>query len=191
MMSERAKWDERYAASGLISRAEPSKFLLSNAPWLPTSGLALDIASGEGRNSIFLAERGLETIALDISARALTKLARIARERRLSIMAAAFDLQAFDIPADSFDVVVNFNYLQRDLSSGIIKGLRAGGLLVFETRTVDALKFTPDLNPDYLLNRGELLEMFRGLQTLKYRETILQTDNSPRGVASLVARKLA
>jgi tellurite methyltransferase len=188
-MSERAKWDERYGASDLICRAAPSAFLYSNAECLPTSGLALDLAAGEGSNSIFLAERGLEAIALDISTRGLAKLVRVAREKRLAIMAAAFDLRAFDIPPDSFDVIVNFNYLQRDLSAGIIKGLKAGGLLMFETMTVDTLMFKPDFNPEYLLGRGELLEMFRELQTLKYRETTLQTDNSPRSVASLVARK--
>ena len=103
----------------------------------------------------------------------------------MQIEAAAVDLTSFIIPPKAFDVIVNFNYLQRDLASGIIEGLKPGGLLVFETMTMDYLRYKPDFNPDFLLRPGELVQMFRGLHLIKYRESILQT----RAVASLMARK--
>lgn len=185
-MSDKTKWDKRYDTDEMIGGSAPSSFLHSNAESLPASGLALDIAAGQGRNSVFLAKRGLATIALDISTRALEKCVSLARASNVQIEAAAVDLTSFIVPSKAFDVIVNFNYLQRNLASGIIEGLKPGGLLVFETMTMDYLRYKPDFNPDFLLRPGELVQMFRGLRLVKYRETILQT----RAVASLIARKL-
>jgi SAM-dependent methyltransferase len=188
-MTERSKWDERYNASHLINGTAPSDFLASVAGYLPQCGTAFDLAGGEGRNSIFLAERGLEVVAIDISMRALEKCLRIARERGVSVDAAAADLTQFVIPGNSLDVIVNFNYLERSLAAMIIDGLKPGGLLVFETLTEDHLKWKPDFNPQFLLKRGELLGVFRGLHLLKYRETDLVSPTSARSVASLLAKK--
>jgi tellurite methyltransferase len=184
-MSGRIKWDKRYDTDGLIGGSEPSSFLYRNAEMLPARGQALDLAAGEGRNSIFLARRGLNAMALDISIRALEKSLRFARESGVEIQAAVVDLTTFVIPPNAFDVIINFNYLQRDLAPGIIAGLRPGGLLVFETMTTDFLRRKPDFNPDFLLRRGELVRMFRALNLIKYRESSPQT----RAVASLLARK--
>ena len=184
-MSDKAKWDERYNTNEMIGGPEPSSFLYRNAEILPARGLALDIAAGQGRNSVFLAKRGLNVIALDISTRALEKCIGFARASSVRIEAAAVDLTSFIIPQKAFDVIVNFNYLQRNLAPGIIEGLKPGGLLVFETMTRDYLRYKPDFNPDFLLRRGELVQMFRGLQLIKYRESVSQT----RAVASLLARK--
>jgi hypothetical protein len=99
------------------------------------------------------------------------------------------DLNSFVIPAGTFDVVINFNYLQRDLAPHIAAALKPGGVLIFETLTVDHLRHKPDFSPDYLLNRGELLRMFRGLHLIKYREAEIQARHSARAVASLLAMK--
>jgi SAM-dependent methyltransferase len=188
-MSDKIKWDERYDTNDLICGAEPSEFLYSNADYLPTTGLALDLAAGEGRNSVFLAERGLEVIALDISVRGLKKCLRIARERKAPVEAVAADLRTCVLTPQAFDAIVVFNYLNRELAPAIIMGLKPGGLLVFETMTVDTLAFRPGFNADLLLSRGELVQMFRELRIIKYREAVLQTASSTRAVASLVASK--
>lgn len=188
-MSDKAKWDARYEKSDLARESEPAEFLLSNARYLPARGLALDLAAGEGRNSVFLAERGLDVIALDISRRGLEKCLRIARKRQVSVEAAAVDLRAFPLPRKIFDVVVVFNYLQRNLAKDIIEGLKPGGLLIYETMTTDMLKFRPEFNPDFLLRHGELFNMFRELRVIKYREAILRSNSSKRALASLIASK--
>src|ERR1044072_521407 len=180
-MSDKTKWDKRYDTNEIVGGSAPSSFLYSNAESLPASGLALDIAAGQGPNSVFLAQRGLTTIALDISTRALEKCISFARASNVQIEAAAVDLTSFIIPSKAFDVIVNFNYLQRSLTPGIIRGLQPGAVLVFETMTMDYLRYRPDFNPDFLLRPGELLQMFRDLRLIKYRESVLQT----RAVASL------
>jgi SAM-dependent methyltransferase len=114
---------------------------------------------------------------------------RVVRDRKLRIHPVVADLNSFVIPAGIFDVVINFNYLQRDLAPHITAALKPGGVLIFETLTVDHLRHKPDFSPDYLLNRGELLEMFRGLHLMKYREAEIQARHSARSVASLLAVK--
>ncbi len=187
-MSNRAKWEARYASDSAAAR-EPSEFLRENRDALPRRGLALDLAAGAGRNSLFLAECGLEVIALDISELALQKCVEFARERKLTVAAAAVDLKCFNIPPDSFDCIVNFNYLQRDLAPQIIAGLRAGGLLIFESMTAEHLRWKPDFNADFLLRPGELKEMFRDLRLIRYREATVRSSRGPRSVASIVAGK--
>ena len=192
-MPKRERWDARYEKPSLIHGDQPSEFLRENADLLPNAGLALDLAAGEGRNAVFLAELGLEVLALDISVRALQKCKRLAGERKVRVEAAAVDLTTFAIPPDSFDVIVNFNYLQRVLGPQIITGLKPRGVVVFETFTKAHLRWKADFNPEYLLGPGELAQLFAGLHLLKYREMEGRgqglADASTKSVASIIATK--
>jgi SAM-dependent methyltransferase len=189
-MNEKEKWESRYDTADYIHGLRPAEYLYSNRGLLPRSGTALDIASGEGQNAVFLAETGLEVFALDLSILALRKCLSLADEKGCSVHAAALDLENFVIPQDMFDLIINFNYLQRGLAESIIHGLKPGGLLIFETLTRDNLKWRPDFNPDFLLASGELIEMFAGLHLIKYREATIGQERKPRSIASLIARKL-
>lgn len=189
-MKDRDRWESRYNAPERVYGVDPSDFLRANIDHLPSNGLALDIAAGEGRNSIFLAERGIEVIALDISESALRKCLSLAREHGADVMAAVVDLTHFQIPKESFDVIIDFNYLERSLAAQIIDGLKSGGLLVFETMTKEQLRWKPDFNPEYLLDVGELPCMFKGLEIIKYSKRSMPSGDSFRCVASLIARKI-
>lgn len=72
-----AAWDAKYSAKDLVYGAPPNQTLVEFATNLPR-GRALDLASGEGRNALWLATRGWEVTAVDFSAVALTKASRIA-----------------------------------------------------------------------------------------------------------------
>jgi SAM-dependent methyltransferase len=187
-VTDKARWEARYLSASRFPR-EPSAFLRENRDALPPRGLALDLAAGAGRNSVFLARQGLEVIALDISERALRQCLQLAGERRTAVQAAVVDLDDFDIPEDSFDCIVNFNYLQRDLAPRIIEGLKEGGLLIFESLTVEHLRWKADFNPDFLLRPGELKEMFQDLLLIRCREATVRSGQGRRSVASLAARK--
>ncbi|HXG93451.1 MAG TPA: class I SAM-dependent methyltransferase [Blastocatellia bacterium] len=193
-MADRELWEKRYDTPDLIHGPEASDYLRANAGLLPTSGLALDITAGEGRNSVWLAERGLEVVALDISLRALEKCQRLARARGLVVDVAAVDLAQFEIPRKRFDMIVCFNFLRRELAPQIIEGLKPCGLLIFETLTIEHLRWKPDFNTDYLLQPGELAAMFSSLRLIKYREIDLEITSegkpSRRSVASIIARSL-
>ena len=181
------EWDERYGRAEYWAGTEPVGFLRNVLPLLKR-GAALDIATGEGRNAVFLAQHGWHVTAIDRSAAGLEKAAALARmrgadERRLTFIQA--DLENYALPVGAFEVVLCCYYLQRSLFPAMAAALRQGGTLVFETYTTDQLQYREGPRcPDHLLRPGELLHAFSGLEVLFYSES-----NSGKGIASLLARK--
>ena len=183
------RWNERYSESKRFSTFNnPRPFLLEHAEQLPKVGLALDVAMGLGGNAGFLLERGLNVIGIDISDVAV----RHAKARLDKLMAVQADLTQFYLPDESFDVIVNFYYLQRDLWPQYLRALCPGGWLVFETLTQEMHQRLPDTDPSYLLAAGELKKAFENLEIIDYREGWTEGDNGHiRATASLLARKPA
>ena len=75
-----SEWDRRYAAADLVWSAGPNAVVAREADDLPP-GRALDLASGEGRNAIWLAERGWRVTAVDFSAVATERTRQLAAGR--------------------------------------------------------------------------------------------------------------
>ncbi|MDD9995859.1 MAG: SAM-dependent methyltransferase, partial [Dehalococcoidia bacterium] len=96
----------------------------------------------------------------------------------------------FRLPSCTYDLLVNFYYLDRALAPQMVRALRPDGVLVFETFTVDQERFGwgPD-RQDYLLQPGELKRLFADLQTLHYDEGVKDSDRGHKAIASLIARK--
>ncbi|MBI1749756.1 MAG: class I SAM-dependent methyltransferase [Acidobacteria bacterium] len=194
------EWDDRYRQPGCWAGAEPAEFLRQVMPLLPR-GLALDIASGEGRNAVFLAGQGWPVFAIERSRAGLEKAEALARERGVGSCRATqltparmptahvalveADLESFSLPVEEFEVVLCFNYLQRPLLPLLERALRRRGMLVYETYTLAQQKFAGGpRNPEFLLRAGELREAFRGMEILFYSEI-----SAGKGTASLLARK--
>lgn len=83
-----AAWDARYAATAQVWSAEPNVFVAQACGDLPP-GRAADVACGEGRNAVWLAERGWSVTALDFSAVAVHKTRALAERRGLVDRVAA------------------------------------------------------------------------------------------------------
>ncbi len=172
-LKDKEKWNKKYAAEEYITGKEPSSWLEENAGLLNTNGKALDIAGGEGRNSVFVASRGYEVTCLDISKNGLTKALALAHEKK-----------AKTLPENEYDLVLCFNFLDRNLFSGIRKTLKSGGLLFYETFTLDYLKYS-NFKKEWVLGVNELLQAFGDFRILRYQEV----DENPKAFASLVAQK--
>jgi hypothetical protein len=186
MKSDAIKWNDRYRSGVEAAFEQPRSFLLKSESFLPRSGWALDVAMGLGGNAAFLSEHGLRVIGLDISEVAV----RRAKDRLPNLMAVVIDLERLELPADRFDVITNFYYLQRRLWPIYRRAIRSGGVLIVETLLIDTLQVRPDYNPDYLLQPDELRRAFADWDILVYREGWQEKDcESARSVASLVARK--
>lgn len=164
-------WNKRHGSRQ--GREEPSPFLqeiFASHGWRIQPGRALDIATGKGRNACFLAERGFQVEAVDISEVALEEARRRAAERHLSVTFWQTDLDRVEFPEAVYDMVLNFNFLLRSLVPKIKKALKPGGYVVFETYLIDQRVLRHPRNPAYLLAHNELLDLFRDFRVLHYRE---------------------
>ena len=178
-----ATWDARYRESQ--GPAEPAELLTEFAHLLPTYGRALDIACGNGRNSVWLAQRGLDVVAVDISADALRLGRELAARHGCSVTWLQADVETFQFEANAYELIVCFNYRSPILYPRILRSLRPGGWVVLETHTLDQLQFqSGPRNPEHMLRPGELLGAFADLRIAFFREV---TDS--RAVASIVAQK--
>jgi SAM-dependent methyltransferase len=151
-----------------LAQSEP--FVIEMLPRLPRVGVALDVAAGSGRHSILLAGVGLRVVAVDNSIATLGALVGTAREQKLQISALAADLSSFPLPTAVFDLIVNVNFLDRELVPGLKQALKVGGFLLFDTFLADQAKLGKPRNPAYLLKHWELRELLSGLDLLEYRE---------------------
>lgn len=173
------------AESGRRASTEPSSLLVRFSGLLPSGGLALDLACGHARNTLYLAQHGLAAIGVDRSMKALISGREAAARSNLKISLVQGDLPRFALPANAFSVVICFKYRDHDLYTSIRASLRPGGLLIYETYTFEHREFgRKPLDPAHLLERNELLEVFGDWEIIYYQEVW-----AGRGAASLVARK--
>ena len=103
-------WNRRYADRELVWTSEPNRFLVAEAAALP-AGRALDLACGEGRNAVWLAERGWRVTGVDFSEVGLEKARALARARGVQAEWVAADLLAYTPEPQAFELVLVF-YLQ-------------------------------------------------------------------------------
>jgi 2-polyprenyl-3-methyl-5-hydroxy-6-metoxy-1,4-benzoquinol methylase len=102
---EQAAWDERYSGRELVWGAGPNRFVAEEAAGLPP-GAALDLGTGEGRNAIWLAERGWRVTAVDFSAAGLARAARLAAERGVNVTWVHADLLAWQPGKSGYQLVL-------------------------------------------------------------------------------------
>jgi SAM-dependent methyltransferase len=98
-------WDERYAGDDLVWSAEPNRFLVAEVETLPP-GRALDLACGEGRNAVWLAERGWDVTGVDFSNVGLDKARRLADARGVSVHWELADVTEYMPAPESFGLVI-------------------------------------------------------------------------------------
>lgn len=183
---DQQKWDKRYQDS----TAEPrvASVLADNLHLLPKSGSALDLACGLGGNALLLARQGLSVEAWDISPVAIEKLN--ARAKGLPIKAQVRDVSNETLPTEQFDVIVVSYFLDRQLAPAIVKALKPGGLLFYQTFNQQQCGRGPG-NPAYRLQDNELLRLFKDLSVRYYREdgTAGDGEQGQRDEARLVGQK--
>ncbi len=162
-------------ASPAATSSAPSPFLTANAHVIP-KGKVLDVAAGHGRHALFLASQGYEVVGLDRDADALYELARAARERRLpNLRTRTVDLEhrpdAADLGEREYDGIVVFFYLFRPLFPALLRALKPGGVLIYETFLIDNhLRHHHPRRKEFCLERNELLRAAGQLRVLDYQE---------------------
>lgn len=129
-----AAWDRRYAGGELLWSGQANGFLEQEAQALDP-GRAIDLACGQGRNAVWLAERGWRVTGVDFSAVGLEQAARLADERGVEVEWTRSDLLEYRPDPRAFDLVLIF-YLQvpgeerSAIVRGAAEGVRDGGTLL-------------------------------------------------------------
>ena len=127
-------WDERYATTELVWGAGPNHFLVAEVDGLPP-GRALDLGCGEGRNAIWLAQRGWQVSGVDFSEVGLEKARQLAAERGVEVTWVRADLRDYEPDHEAFELVIVM-YIQApaarlaDLMRKASAALAPGGTLL-------------------------------------------------------------
>lgn len=153
-------------------------------------GPVLDLASGDGRNGLFLAAKGLPVVLADRSDEALAKAQEAAEGTQGQVTIWKVDLERpgeNPFKDEEFSAILVFRYLHRPLMPCIRKALKRGGFLVYHTYTLEQAQFGKPRNPDFLLNPGELMDWFKDWNVLHSFEGL--QENPKRAVAEIVCRK--
>jgi SAM-dependent methyltransferase len=194
--SEYERWEKRFSVPDYVFGTEPNAFLKSQAAALPKSGTALAFADGEGRNGVWLAERGLDVLSIDWSPTALAKAQALAARRGVSLRTAQVDVVQWAWPEAEFDVIaaIFFQFLtppeRREVFAGMRKALKPGGLLLIEGYRPEQLHYKTGgpSQVENLYTRALLEAEFGGLSELKITEHDSMTSEGTGhvGMAALI-----
>ena len=194
--SEFARWEKRFSVPDYVFGTEPNAFLKAQTALLPTSGTALAVADGEGRNGVWLAERGLDVLSIDWSPTAQRKAQDLARQRGVPLRTALVDLVAWEWPAETYDVIaaIFMQFLtpaeRERVFTGMLQALRPGGLILLQGYRPEQLNYKTGgpSQVENLYTRQLLEDAFAGLSELRIDEHDSMTSEGTGhvGMAALI-----
>ncbi|HEY1748628.1 MAG TPA: class I SAM-dependent methyltransferase [Xanthobacteraceae bacterium] len=195
-MSELERWETRFRAPGYVFGEEPNAFLKSNAHLLRKGQSALSVADGEGRNGVWLAEQGLDVLAVDFSESALAKAQALAARRGVPLRTELADIFAWRWPQAAFDVVVAiftqvaFSPERTEFFLNLKRALKPGGLLLMQGYRTDQLEYRTGGPPEAerLYTRALIETEFGDLADLEIREhdSVINEGTAHVGMSALI-----
>jgi SAM-dependent methyltransferase len=131
-------WNKRFSAPGFLFGTEPNAWLREHAGVWPAGARVLSVADGEGRNSVWLASRGLRVEAFDISEVGVAKARELAHDAGVQVDFAVADIAQLAWPEAQYDgvaaVFIQFAdpALRARIFAGMARCLKPGGTLVLQ-----------------------------------------------------------
>ena len=192
MTDDRERWNEKYSSDdgGFELPEDPIPELARRIDTLP-GGRALDVATGTGRNAIYLAEHGYDVEAVDVSDEALRQARQRADERGVDVEWVRADIadDEFDLGTDAYDVIAVSFFAALGLLPELKEALAPGGVLVYDhhLRSSDPIEIGPS-SDRYRYRSNDLLRACLDLTVLGYEEQRREINGGTAAVATLVAR---
>ncbi len=197
-------WEERFAAtSAYVFGTEPARFLQEHRAYLKADTKALSIADGEGRNSVYLAEQGLDVTALEFAPSAIAKARDLARQRGVTVKYRACNVLTedwaepgeYDLVAAIFVQFTGPEGRARQFD-GMRRSCKPGGLVCIHGYTPKQLEFDTGGPPfaENMYTEAQMRADFSGWDILECRayEREIQEGRGHSGMSALmdfVARK--
>lgn len=137
-------WEDRFQTDDYVFGTSPAQFLVDHRDYLQQGQHALSVADGEGRNSVFMAECGLQVTALEFAPSAIAKARKLAAERGVTVDFQRVDVTAHDWP-DRYDLVVGIfiQFLGPDARAALFRDMKRsvvpGGLMLLHGYTPEQI----------------------------------------------------
>jgi cyclopropane fatty-acyl-phospholipid synthase-like methyltransferase len=189
-------WDARYAGEGYLFGTEPNAFLVSQAHLLRPGQRALSVADGVGRNSVWLAEQGLDVTAVELSPIAVEKARKLAAERGVSPRFHVADVFSFDWGEAAFELVaaIFIQFAAPAERAGLFARMKAalapGGLLILQGYTPKQVEYRTGGPPcaENMYTEALLREAFADLEILHLRshEEEVREGTGHKGWSALI-----
>ena len=187
--AERKEWSLRWAEGDYHGRSAPSALVAAWA-WRLPKGRALDLACGNGRNALYLAELGFTVDAVDIAPAALKLAQDAARERGLAIHPILADLDEYPLPADTYDLITTSFYMNRNLIPRVKDALKPGGFVLHEQHYITDYDVSGPRDLQFRLRPNELLHLFLDFRVRFFSEGLEEEEDGRLfAVERLVAQK--
>lgn len=163
-----------------------------------SSGKALDLGSGEGRNSIFIAKNGFDVTAVDISKEAIKGLEKHAKKEKVKIKTFLEDIRNFKFNK-KYDVIFStavLHFLREDEAKKIVKKIKVNTLKNGLNLITAFTEENPNKGFPYLFKKGELKSYYKDWEIISYKEFMTPLEKHGKdgkwhkhGMAAIIARK--
>lgn len=195
-------WNRRFEGDAYRFGTEPNEWLREHAGLWQPGQRVLCVADGEGRNSVWLAGRGLRVDAFDVASVGVAKARALAAEKGVSVNFAVSDCDAYPWPQASYDgvaaIFVQFAdpAMRERLFANIKRSLKPGGTLLLQGYTPKQLDYKTGGPPQvtHLYTEALLREAFADFEVIElrdYEEELTEGDHhhGRSALIGLVARR--
>lgn len=141
------------------------KFCLPRAPF--NNCMALDLACGKGRHALYLSQKGYKVIAVDINKE---NLKCFSGKNITKLLKDIENQNNWPLTSFKFDIIIITNFLNRSLFPLILKSMKKGGFLIYETFSEGHQKIGKPKNPNYILKPRELISLCSKISLISYEE---------------------
>ena len=148
------------------------KYCLEKLPC--KNGYVLDLACGKGRHSIFLANLGYNVLSVDIDEHKLNCFSgKLIKKKVIDVE----NINNWPLEQKKFNVIIVTNFLNRKIFPSIIRSIKKGGHLIYETFSEGHQKIGRPTDPKYILKPRELLKLSNKMQLVAYENIYINNPS--------------
>jgi SAM-dependent methyltransferase len=167
--AEIERWNRILTSPKPMFSTAPNGFLVAVTKGMKP-GRSLDVGMGQGRNTIYLAQQGWESVGFDPADRAVAAAQEQAGKLGVHIITSVARAEDFDWGESKWDLIVLSYVGAREFVANVTRALRPGGMVVIEGFHRDATKAHP-IGAAVVFDTNELLQLFGGLRVVRYEDT--------------------